>query len=132
VNEIRSDGVVVISPDSWLLAHGKAPVFYLNAKDVSLLHSAQNQGGESETNVTSTENVASFSSRLMRAIEMKDQGTEAFEKNDLDTASTLYRQALTVLNVREILILARYAQECMSNIASIQSCVAVSWWRAFE
>lgn len=35
VVEIRPDGVVVVSPDSWLLAHGKAPIFYLNPKDVS-------------------------------------------------------------------------------------------------
>jgi hypothetical protein len=37
IKEIRSDGMVVVSPDSWLLAHGKAPIFYLNSKDVCAL-----------------------------------------------------------------------------------------------
>lgn len=34
---IRSDGLVIVSPDSWLLAHGKAPIFYLNEKDITPL-----------------------------------------------------------------------------------------------
>ena len=37
--------------------------------------------------------------RIQRAIELKDQGTEFFQKNDFESAASCYGQALTVLNV---------------------------------
>lgn len=85
--EIRdADNIVVVTPDKWLLANGKPPMYYLNAHTVKLLE--ENEG-----------NSFSFESRMKRAVDCKDKGTELFKEKDLEGALTAYGQALTIMNV---------------------------------
>jgi archaeosine-15-forming tRNA-guanine transglycosylase len=87
VVEMRSgDNMVVVTPDKWLLANGKPPMFYLNADSVKLLK------GEDLSS-------SSFESRMQRALDCKEKGTELFKEKDLEGALTAYGQALTIMNV---------------------------------
>ena len=100
ITEIRdTDGIVVVTPDSWVLADGRAPVFYMNKKDVSPILAA---AGETPTAGTESSE-QSFESRMKRAIELKGNGTTEFKKNEFEKASMLYSQALTVMNVGSLL-----------------------------
>lgn len=56
--------------------------------------------------------------RIKRAIELKDQGTEFFQKNDYENAASLYGQALTVMNVM-ITFLTRHLTFLHSTLEQI-------------
>jgi hypothetical protein len=94
--EIRDSGVVVVSPTNWLLANGKAPIFYLNGNDGTLVSSIEPSVAPTPAPVAPESTVMP---RIRRAIELKDQGTEFFQKNDFESAASSYGQALTVMNV---------------------------------
>jgi hypothetical protein len=100
--EIRTTGIVVVSPTNWLLANGKPPVFYLNGNDGSLVSLIEPSATPTPAPVTEESTVMP---RIRRAIELKDQGTEFFQKNDYESAASSYGQALTVMNVQYRLLL---------------------------
>jgi hypothetical protein len=96
---IRDDGVIVVSPSHWVLANGKLPVFYLNANDPALAPHVQSSEQAAEPAPTPVIEESTVAPRIKRAIELKDQGTEFFQKNDFESAASAYGQALTVMNV---------------------------------
>jgi hypothetical protein len=96
---IRDDGVVVVSPSHWVLANGKLPVFYLNAKDPSLAPPESPSQQPTDTVPVPVIQESTVLPRIKRAIELKDQGTEFVKKNDYENAASAYGQALTVMNV---------------------------------
>lgn len=94
--EVRStDNTIVVTPENWTLANGKLPMFYLNRESVSVA-----PNGPPST---------SFESRMQRAVECKEKGTELFKAKDLEGAHTSYGQALTIMNVRLQLCLFSYS-----------------------
>ena len=80
--------MVVATPDKWLLANGRPPMYYMNPSAV--------KAAPPEAPTTS------FESRMQRALECKDKGNELFKSKDLEGAHTAYGQALTIMNVSEL------------------------------
>lgn len=99
--EIRNSGMVVVSPTNWFLANGKPPIFYLNGNEGSLVSLIEPSAPSTQAPVIEESTVMP---RIRRAIELKDQGTEFFQKNDYESAASSYGQALTVMNVLFLLL----------------------------
>ena len=104
INDIRADGVHIVTLNNWSLANGKSPTLYLNQSAIK----PSQLTNETPAITTSTEKpkeskVKSIDEILLesldKALSYKTEATELFKAKQYEKSRAMYMQALNVLRV---------------------------------
>jgi hypothetical protein len=111
IKEIRETGQLVVEPRNWQLATGRPPVFYLDPKvatpaipavineNVMSMEERAAADAMRDTAEKLYKEQNSIKNKILRAIELKDRGSDLFGTADYEGAKMSYTQALSILNV---------------------------------
>ena len=98
-----SDNIFVVTLNNWKLADGKSPVLFMNQSSISLVKGSNKSDSDIEAAAAAAaaaQSKAQFEEYMRKATEAKNEATEAFKKNDIETARLKYMTVLETLQVR--------------------------------